>query len=242
VITGRIASREALPLSLIVKNEDSSLDLALLKFEDTSQRYFPVLLGDANITTGTQVCSGGFTQNFEYNISQGIPAGENHGHWLTDMGSNPGDSGSPVFLISGEVVGIKVGGYEKLQKLNELIPLNDAKERFFAGIPDIEKDCSLIKAASNGMLPPSELYVVMDGRKIGIVGDRFDFGCGTRRHNFDFTIKWLPPQPNIYAVSESCTTEIGTIPGTNYNLMLNIGPKPPTYAAALIGCHLVPVP
>ena len=43
------------------------------------------------------------------------------------MPSNPGDSGAPVFISSGKVVGIKRGGYEGLQNVNQIIPLNLAQ-------------------------------------------------------------------------------------------------------------------
>jgi hypothetical protein len=43
------------------------------------------------------------------------------------MPSNPGESGAPVFTASGQVVAIKMGGYDKSQNLNLLVPLNLAQ-------------------------------------------------------------------------------------------------------------------
>ena len=63
--------------------------------------------------------------------------GGEHGFWLTQMPSNPGDSGAPAFLISGRVVAIKVGGYEGLQNVNLLIPLNLAKD-LLELVPDLD--------------------------------------------------------------------------------------------------------
>jgi V8-like Glu-specific endopeptidase len=129
-IAGAIASREAFPSRLILIQANEH-DVALLKFSDTSKTYRSVALGQtASLKVGTHLCSEGFPANQEYFFVEGplSSTGAERGFWLTQMPSNPGDSGAPVFLTSGEVVAIKVGGYEGLQNVNLLIPINLAQD------------------------------------------------------------------------------------------------------------------
>jgi hypothetical protein len=64
------------------------------------------------------------------------------------MPSNPGDSGAPVFVSSGEVVAIKVGGYDNAQNINLLIPLNLA-EGLLIEVPDLPgKSESIVRVSS----------------------------------------------------------------------------------------------
>lgn len=131
IISGAIASRYAQSTSLHVIDSNNH-DVALLQFDDTSKLYSNVTLGDAGIVSfSTHLCSVGFTAGREYFFVEG-PLGEQGGgseggFWLTQMPSNPGDSGAPVFISSGKVVGIKRGGYEGLQNVNQIIPLNLAQ-------------------------------------------------------------------------------------------------------------------
>lgn len=132
-ITGAIASREAYASHLIVVGTNQH-DVALLKFLDTSKPYEPIALGQphdiANVTVGTHLCSEGFPMNKEFFFAEGAMSGTGgeRGFWLTQMPSNLGDSGAPVFVTSGEVVAIKVGGYGDLQDVNALIPMNLARD------------------------------------------------------------------------------------------------------------------
>jgi hypothetical protein len=129
-VTGAIASSKAAsaPLDVIGRNEEN--DLALLKFQNTSQSYKSVILGDpASVRLQTLLCSVGFPIDSEIFSSSGPLGGKggSNGTWLTQMPSNPGESGAPVFIESGQVVAIKVGGIKNSQNLNVLVPLNLAQ-------------------------------------------------------------------------------------------------------------------
>jgi hypothetical protein len=136
-IYGSIASKEATPSRLVVIGTNQH-DVALLKFADTSKAYSAFVLGQPrNVKVGTPVCSEGFPADKDFFFAEGPVSeiGAEHGLWLTQMPSNPGDSGGPVFLSSGKVVAIKVGGYTALQNVNALIPMNLAQDLLIL-VPD----------------------------------------------------------------------------------------------------------
>jgi tetratricopeptide (TPR) repeat protein len=125
-IEGSIGTTEGpfIKLQLIAKNES---DVALLKFADTSRTYKYALIGvPALVKLGAPLCSVSFPKKIETMVTSGTLGGKNadHGFWHTEMPSNPGDSGAPVFIASGHVVAIKVGGYDDAQNINLLIPIN----------------------------------------------------------------------------------------------------------------------
>ena len=141
VIDGAIGSRKATPSPLSVIDGDELHDIALLKFEDTSRKYNPVLLGDpGQVQVGTLLCSVGYPlETIEFTHVTGSLSGQGgpDGRWLTQMPSNKGESGAPVFLKSGEVVAMKVGGYSNVQNVNFLIPVNLARHVLIL-VPDLE--------------------------------------------------------------------------------------------------------
>ncbi|HXP71647.1 MAG TPA: serine protease [Candidatus Dormibacteraeota bacterium] len=157
VITGALRSREATPSSLDLVAEDKNADIALLKFTDSSPQYAAVLLGDPQtVEEGTQLCSVEFPTTLEYFHGRGTLSGKGapHGYWYTDMPSNPGDSGAPVFRSSGGVVAMKISGFEHYQNLNLLVPLNLAGPLLLK-VPD-KKDAT-IQATWNST-PPTVTY------------------------------------------------------------------------------------
>jgi S1-C subfamily serine protease len=143
-ITGSLASRDAQSSRLNVIDHNNN-DVALLKFADTSKNY-PTLgiakpSGVAAVEFGTQLCAMGFPLDKEFFFAPGVKSGEESGFWLTDMPSNLGDSGAPVFIASGEVVAIKRGGYQDAQNINLLIPLNLAQD-LLGKVPDLTREGS----------------------------------------------------------------------------------------------------
>lgn len=130
-IKGAIASRYAQGASMhVIERNDH--DVALLQFDDTSKPYPNVTLGNpGSVSASVTLCSVGFTAGREYFFVTGAlgerGGGGEGGFWATQMPSNPGDSGAPVFISSGGVVGIKRGAYEGLQNVNQIIPLNLAQ-------------------------------------------------------------------------------------------------------------------
>jgi len=135
-IDGSIGSRKApsSELAVIARNEH---DVALLKFADTSKIYGSVPLGrPAEVRLGTTLCAVGFPKQQEFYFASGTMSGEQGALWVTQMPSNPGDSGAPVFITSGEVVAIKFGGYDDAQNINLLVPMNLAND-LLSLVPDL---------------------------------------------------------------------------------------------------------
>jgi S1-C subfamily serine protease len=172
-IVGSIASREASSSSRLDFIGGNEHDVALLKFADTSKTYNAVTLGKVSgVDVGAHMCSEGFPQDKEYFFVEGALSGKGgsgkggeRGYWLTQMPSNPGDSGAPVFLSSGEVIAIKVGGYEGLQDVNLLIPLNLAEDLLIS-VPDTSSVMKPVKPAgvSRGPSPLASAQQIPVGR------------------------------------------------------------------------------
>lgn len=89
--------------------------------------------------------SSGLSNQIEFEFMWPLPAtvgtlggkSATRGWWSTDMPSNPGESGAPVFSDStGKVVAIKAGGYDDAQKLNLVIPINLAGP-LLTQVPDL---------------------------------------------------------------------------------------------------------
>jgi hypothetical protein len=129
-ITGAIASRTAFHISVLPIYYDEQHDLALLHMENSSEPYAPILTGQPwSVSDGSKICSLGFPLGSEFHYTDGTVGGKIavKGWWTTDIPSNRGESGAPVFADnSGKVVAIKVGGYDDAQNLNLVIPINYA--------------------------------------------------------------------------------------------------------------------
>jgi S1-C subfamily serine protease len=128
-IQGGVASSKAPLVDLIVIREDTPQDLALLMFADTGHTYDTVSLGDpGSVAIGTHLCSMGFPLNVEFHLSDGRlgGVGGRYGWWTTDMPSNRGESGAPVFDDTDRAIAIKVGGLDEAQNINYLIPMSYA--------------------------------------------------------------------------------------------------------------------
>ena len=180
-IVGSIGSRNAASseLTVIARNEH---DVALLKFADTSKTYSSAVLGKpSDVKVGSELCSEGFPKGQEWFFSEGAMSGTGgeRGFWLTQMPSNEGDSGAPVFLSSGEVVAIKVGGYEDLQNVNLVIPMNLAGD-LLTKVPDLP-DFSISHGSSEmivrgKIVPPQkgkQAKILVDGEASEAVADEY---------------------------------------------------------------------
>lgn len=230
-IAGAIASREAFPSRLIVIQPNQH-DVALLKFADTSKTYGVVTLGQvANVKVGTHLCSEGFPANQEYFFAEGplSSTGAERGFWLTQMPSNPGDSGAPVFLTSGEVVAIKVGGYEGLQNVNLLIPMNLAQDLVI--LSDVSH-VSVPASTANNQAPDKSFVtqlmvwaeidgdVYVDGRKLTTIDHRsgFDYAGARVRvgpeSNITIRERGVEKSAKLWDLCEShaeeCRVRVGT--------------------------------
>lgn len=127
-ITGATGSKNGFHMPVLLISLDEQHDLALLQLENTSETYQALITGEPwKVSPGAPLCSMGFPTGQEFHYSNGTLGGKAaaNGWWSTDMPSNHGESGAPVFDdATGTVIAIKVGGYDDLQNLNLVIPIN----------------------------------------------------------------------------------------------------------------------
>jgi S1-C subfamily serine protease len=145
IVSGAIGSQAGQLRTMHVLATSDSSDTAALQFDDTSQTWRPVSVGNPwPIDVGHPLCSMSFPLNIEFLIARGNVSGKGapNGWWYSDMPSNPGDSGAPVFdAADGKVIAIKVGDRDDAKNLSYLIPINiaDPLLRTYAGISVPEK-------------------------------------------------------------------------------------------------------
>lgn len=149
-ITASIGSffGDRIPLS-VAERKIGGKDIALLEYDGANGRFTALGLGNPKeVKIGRRLCSFGFAGNdlIDYHLSLGAYTGRKESHWITDMTSNHGESGSPVFdADTRRVVAIKKGALQMngvtVQGANVLVPLNFAQEaiRTYTGI-DIFKN------------------------------------------------------------------------------------------------------
>ncbi|MDD7804890.1 MAG: DegQ family serine endoprotease [Endozoicomonas sp. (ex Botrylloides leachii)] len=108
----KLSNRRELPAKII--GLDKRSDLALLKI-DTKEKLPVVKLGDSSsVKPGQWVAAIGSPFDFEYSITKGIVSALNRSlpgdayvpFIQTDVPINSGNSGSPLFNMNGEVIGI----------------------------------------------------------------------------------------------------------------------------------------
>lgn len=180
-ITGAIASRNAFRTPILVITTDEQHDLALLQLENSVETYQKVLIGEPwNIAPGAVICSLGFPLQQEFHYSNGTLGGKaaSKGWWSTDLPSNRGESGAPVFDDATEkVVAVKVGGYDDAQNLNLVIPINLAAALLAQApgstIPSATKPSNLLSA----VLPSGNVTLYNGFRNYG--QSTFNFGTQT---------------------------------------------------------------
>jgi S1-C subfamily serine protease len=192
-IAGAIADRYA-PGSKLTVIQDNNFDLALLKFSDTSKTYDALLRGSiADVAIGTTLCAVGFPSGQDIFLATGAMSGTGgeHGFWLTNMASNPGDSGAPVFLESGGVVAVKVGGYQGVQNINLIVPLNFASD-LLGFVPDL--------LAASPILGPVQKYRPIDptnptSNSMNVIVERSPTGGNQYHFRITFTVPQPPAPP-----------------------------------------------
>lgn len=130
LISGALGSREAPRVKLNLLGRDEADDIAMLQLADTSKTYTAVAIGNPwSTSVGDGLCSMGFPLTTEFHTTEGPLGGKGGGHdlWSTQMPSNVGESGAPVFRTSdGTVVALKAGSYDSANNLSYLIPINFA--------------------------------------------------------------------------------------------------------------------
>lgn len=137
-VTGSLGSNAATPRSMMVIGQDSENDVAVLKFNDSSQNWKPVPIGEpAAVDENTSLCSFGFPLDIDFLMTEGRLEGKEgkNGRWYSSIDSTEGESGAPVFdAVSKRVVALKVGERDDAKHISYLIPINLASRLY--------RDCS----------------------------------------------------------------------------------------------------
>lgn len=240
-IQARISSRySSIPYDLTVVDEDTSSDIALLKILDTSHKYQAVLIGDPKVQTGTPLCSGGFPGIEDYHESYGMLSGNLGERWTTNMITHKGESGSPVFLASGEVVALRVEGFVAGPDRNILIPISLATG-LLGKVADVKSPCYLVTVPSNTPMPPVSVSLSLDGGPVVAFhgDDPHPFACDNRQHSFEFTLEWNLSKVGSPNRIDKCKTELQTSPWARYQLIGILHQDNPPYSPVyLIGCKM----
>ncbi|HEV2914459.1 MAG TPA: serine protease [Pyrinomonadaceae bacterium] len=136
-VWGSLGSLYETKLQMRVVEQIPNRDIALLQFLNTTTRYKPVIMANpSTVEEGRKLCSIGFSArlSLDYHVNDGTlsaRSGQQNNWWTTQMPSNYGESGAPVFDVDTEgAVAIKHGGYDDQnigQNVNFLIPMNLAR-------------------------------------------------------------------------------------------------------------------
>ena len=108
---------------------DRHRDLSLVKIEFRSTFHVQVARGRKNLQMGEQIYSLGCPMNLVGTVFTGIVNGpprrvDDLTYWQVNMEIHPGSSGSPVFDVNGNLVGVVKGRYRGTHSIGFLIPLD----------------------------------------------------------------------------------------------------------------------
>jgi hypothetical protein len=167
LVTGSPASRYGSHESMEVIFENTSLDVAVLRFRNTSVLRMPVTLGDSwTVSDTATIYVLGFPGNEEWFHTEGKLAGKGpKGSWNTTVSLNPGMSGGPVFDVEGKVVGMAWGGASGMIGINRILPISLLTDPLkFAGVNAAEGG---IATAS---IPPLEVKYAFQKTQSTLLG------------------------------------------------------------------------
>lgn len=129
-INGNPHFAKVLKYNVDYRNE---IDIALLLLEETSS-IKPLRLGDSSkVHTGDEVILIGNPKAEGISVTKGIISDANRmlngtHYFLSDVATNPGNSGGPLFNSNGEVIGVCVLKKKDAEGMNYFIPINDVKQ------------------------------------------------------------------------------------------------------------------
>jgi serine protease Do len=108
---------------------DRHRDLSLIKVEFRSTSHVLFTRGRKNLQMGEQIYSLGCPMNLVGTVFTGIVNGpprrvDDLTYWQVNMEIHPGSSGSPVFDVNGNLVGVVKGRYRGTHSIGFLIPLD----------------------------------------------------------------------------------------------------------------------
>lgn len=123
---------------VFVESSEGGPDFAVLAIE-SEELLLPVTLGDSDkVAIGKVVMAIGHPNDFYYSVSHGIVSGKRslqetekaiaHPFFQLDMAVNLGNSGSPLFNMRGEVIGIIESIWKGSQGIAFAVPVNDFKK------------------------------------------------------------------------------------------------------------------
>ncbi len=127
-IRAATGSREGALEGMDIIYENTSLDVALLKFRNTVLSREAVPVGDPwSVGAAATVYAMGFPGKEEWFHTEGKLSGSGpKGSWNTTLILNPGMSGGPVFNTDGKVVAMAWGGVPTagINGINRVLPIN----------------------------------------------------------------------------------------------------------------------
>jgi serine protease Do len=131
-------------VDLLVENEEADLALLELKGVDPKKLPPPLSLGDSDtVAVGEQVVAIGNPLGLEHTLTDGLVSSRRifkGRKWIQiSVPISPGNSGGPLFNMSGEVVGVTTAGFSMwsgAQNLNLAVPINELKKLVKDKYPD----------------------------------------------------------------------------------------------------------
>lgn len=147
-VGGSVGSRVAPVAPMRIIDVDASQDLALLQFNNTGVTYEAASIGGTEaVRVGSSVCSFGYPLDVEFRPTSGTlgTASGPGGWWMLDVAMNPGESGSPVFTLSGSLIGLRVAGRQDAVGIYYMVPVHLAA-RLLAIVPKLPATRPLLDA------------------------------------------------------------------------------------------------
>ncbi len=148
---------------ITVRDFDEVKDIAIIKVSGFDMPT--VKLGNSTtIKGGEKVFTCGFTLGeFANTLSDGLVSGVRHNekgfkYFQMSAPISPGNSGGPVFLDSGEVIGISTASQIKGQNVNFAVPIN-----YVLGM--LENDKKLTLAQYSGLCGQGMTHMIIDAKK-----------------------------------------------------------------------------
>ena len=140
-VAGVVGSKFGYPIELArTEMQSKDLDLAFLKFPNIAPNVSNLRLKPAevpreiDVPANSAVTVVGFPLNLDINVFRGRITSRNGpgDTWITDAKLQDGSSGSPVFNLFGQLIGIATGGFQSPTNLNPLglnliVPITKAR-------------------------------------------------------------------------------------------------------------------
>jgi hypothetical protein len=139
-IKGSVGTASSSGREMTLVGEEIQRDVALLRFRDAGVTYQPARIGISR--SGEAVCAFGYpiTGFHVTRGTTGFPSGPSE-WWTTDIVTNPGESGSPMFDAQGRIVGLRVAGRDDVKRVYYFVPIHSANN-LLRSVPDLPAPAS----------------------------------------------------------------------------------------------------